>query len=325
MATLPGSAETTPLTFSCQNENTRTRRHQHSLDTTVFVTSLAKTTAATTTKTAAYPNQTMAFLPGDHIFISRGMPSLSTTIVVLHHAIVVSTIDAHRVEIVEYGVYNSRDGTKKWVAGHGLDHGLLKEVGEVKRRTIDLQLEPGWTMATNLSDAYPAPAVIAHALFILANPSLLPPYHLTNSNGECVARWCKTGRFESSQAKGVYDTTVQVITEKVTPFLDTSGKAVSKAIAPKTGAAATTTTTGETTTPSNTPSSGTSGGGMARTQEKASSAIQQAADQVVKAVRAVGAMVGNREQAVLDTWSHINETLDLAFAQHVSGDTTTTK
>jgi hypothetical protein len=274
----------------------------------------------------------MAFLPGDHIFIARGVPSLSTTMMVLHHAIVVATIDAHHVEIVEYGVYNPRDGTKKWVAGTGLDHGLLKEVGEVKRRTIDLQQEPGWTMATNLSDAYPAPAVVDRALFILANPSLLPPYHLTNSNGECVARWCKTGQFESSQAKGVYDTTVQTITEKVAPFLDTSGKAVSKAIAPKT-AAATTTVKGDTATTSNVPNSnsGSGGGGMARnTQEKASSAIQHAADQVVAAVRAVGALVGNREQVVLDTWARTNETLDLAFAKHISSrnstnSTTTTK
>jgi hypothetical protein len=262
----------------------------------------------------------MAFLPGDHIFIARGVPSLSTTMMVLHHAIVVATIDAQRVEIVEYGVYNPKDGTKKWVAGTGLDHGLLKEVGEVKRRTIDLQQEPGWTMATNLSDAYPAPAVVDRALFILANPSLLPPYHLTNSNGECVARWCKTGQFESSQAKGVYDTTVQTITEKVAPFLDTSGKAVSKAIAPKTATATPTTVNGDTTASGG----GGGGGGMAKTQEKASSALQHAADKVVAAVKAVGALVATREQVVLDTWAHTNETLDLAFAQHISSRNSTT-
>jgi hypothetical protein len=289
----------------------------------------------------------MAFLPGDHIYISRGVPSIHAT--VEHHAIVVATLDAHQVEIVEHGVYNPKDGTKKWVAGTGLDHGLLHEVGEVKRRTIDLRLEPGWTVATELSDAYPAPAVVARALFVLEHADLLPPYHVTNCNGECVARWCKTGQFESSQARGLYETTVSAITEKVAPALDASGKTVSKAIAPPAakvvvvdgGVAAP--AAGETptaTSPNATAAAATSHahtnhhqsnlGDMARTtqekastaihtaSEKASTAIHKATDKVVAAVKAVGVMVDKRQKAVQDRWSQTNETLDLAFAQHMS-------
>lgn len=266
----------------------------------------------------------MAFLPGDHIFISRGVPSVKASIVD-HHAIVVATISADQVDIVEHGVYNKKDGTKKWVAGTGIDQ-LLHDVGEVKRRTIDLKAEPGWTMATNLADAFPPHAVVERALFILDRASLLPAYHLTNCNGECVARWCKTGRFESTQAKSLYDVAVDTINEKVAPAMDTSGKAVSKAIAPKatttpapvTGTNNEATTTSTSTGVDNNTNSSSNNNTMARTQEKASSAIQLASDKIVAAVRAVGAMVGNRQQEVFDKWAQTNEVLDLAFAQYKS-------
>lgn len=250
----------------------------------------------------------MAFLPGDHIFINRG-PSIKT--IVKHHAIVVSTISADTVEIVEHGVWNKNDGTKKWVAGTGID--MLKEVGEVKKRTIHLTEEPGWTVADNMADPFPPQSVVARALFLLERGTLLlPQYHLIYCNGECVARWCKTGTFESAQAKGLYDTAATAINDKVAPAMDTSGKVVSKAIAPKPH---TETSTDDTT---NQKSSSTSSSKLTSTQEKAASAIQSASNTVVNAVLAVGAMVGTKQQEVFDKWAQTNEVLDAAFATYES-------
>lgn len=241
----------------------------------------------------------MPFLPGDHIFIRRGPAGKS---LVKHHAIVVATVSADTVEIVEHGVYN-KDGTKKWVAGTGI--ALTEEKGEVKRRTIQLNEETGWTAAQNLADPYHPNAVVARALFVLNNATLLPPYHLTYCNGECVARWCKTGKFESSQAKGLYDKVGVAINEKVAPAMDTSGSVVSRAIAPKPASASNTDNDARPTSPTK----------LEGTQAKAASAIKRASDKVVGAVKSVGAMVESRQQGVFEKWTKTNDILDSAFAK----------
>jgi hypothetical protein len=47
----------------------------------------------------------------------------------------------------------------------------------------------------------PAVLVLARTLFILEHgESILPPYHILNSNSECIAVWCKTGRWSTFQA-----------------------------------------------------------------------------------------------------------------------------
>lgn len=251
----------------------------------------------------------MAFLPGDHIFIRRG--GVAGKSLVKHHAIVVATLTADSVEIVEHGVWNKKDGTKKWVAGTGIE--MLKEVGEVKRRTINLKEEPEWTTATNIADPFQPHAVVERALFVLENyEKMLPAYHLAYCNGECVARWCKTGKFESTQAKGLYDKAANAINDKVAPAMDTSGKAVSRAIAPKSPGTSAAAADGQGETTPKSPSK------LESTQQKASSAIQQASSKVVGAVKAVGAMVGTRQQQVFDKWAETNEILDSGFAVHKS-------
>jgi hypothetical protein len=43
--------------------------------------------------------------------------------------------------------------------------------------------------------------VLARTRFILEHgESILPPYHILNSNSECIAVWCKTGRWSTFQA-----------------------------------------------------------------------------------------------------------------------------
>lgn len=42
--------------------------------------------------------------------------------------------------------------------------------------------------------------VLARTHFVLENEGLLPPYHVFYSNSECIAVWCKTGRWSTLQA-----------------------------------------------------------------------------------------------------------------------------
>jgi hypothetical protein len=43
--------------------------------------------------------------------------------------------------------------------------------------------------------------VLARTKFILEHgENILPPYHILNSNSECIAVWCKTGRWSTFQA-----------------------------------------------------------------------------------------------------------------------------
>ena len=48
----------------------------------------------------------------------------------------------------------------------------------------------------------PAVLVLARTRFILKHgEKVLPPYHIVNSNSECIAVWCKTGRWSTLQAQ----------------------------------------------------------------------------------------------------------------------------
>jgi len=53
----------------------------------------------------------------------------------------------------------------------------------------------------NLPRSDPPILVLARTRFILEHgESVLPPYHIVNSNSECIAVWCKTGRWSTLQA-----------------------------------------------------------------------------------------------------------------------------
>jgi hypothetical protein len=53
----------------------------------------------------------------------------------------------------------------------------------------------------NLPRSDPTVLVLARTRFILEHgESVLPPYHIINSNSECIAVWCKTGRWSTFQA-----------------------------------------------------------------------------------------------------------------------------
>ena len=58
-------------------------------------------------------------------------------------------------------------------------------------------------------DSDPPAKVLARAYFLLEHPELLPSYHIFNSNCECVAVWCKTGKWCTLQASSVLSLTVR--------------------------------------------------------------------------------------------------------------------
>ena len=54
----------------------------------------------------------------------------------------------------------------------------------------------------------PAKIVLARVRFLLENEDdVLPAYHVFNSNSECIAVWCKTGRWSSLQSDVFWHTT----------------------------------------------------------------------------------------------------------------------
>jgi hypothetical protein len=49
--------------------------------------------------------------------------------------------------------------------------------------------------------------VLARVNYILRHPDALPDYHVVNANCECVAVWCKTGRWSTLQASSLLELT----------------------------------------------------------------------------------------------------------------------
>ena len=56
--------------------------------------------------------------------------------------------------------------------------------------------------ATNFKSD-PVGMVLARVSFIMQHPELLPDYHVVHANCECVAFWCKTGKWSTLQARYV--------------------------------------------------------------------------------------------------------------------------
>jgi hypothetical protein len=59
---------------------------------------------------------------------------------------------------------------------------------------------PGDQLERELPKSDSAKLVLARTHFVLEHEELLPPYHVFYSNSECIAVWCKTGRWSTLQA-----------------------------------------------------------------------------------------------------------------------------
>ncbi len=72
---------------------------------------------------------------------------------------------------------------------------------ETSTSTSEVKGETDESKANELPRSDPAVLVLARTRFILEHgEEILPPYHIINSNSECIAVWCKTGRWSTLQA-----------------------------------------------------------------------------------------------------------------------------
>ena len=58
----------------------------------------------------------------------------------------------------------------------------------------------------DLPETDPGTLVVERVNFLLENQSLIPPWHALKSNSECLAVWCKTGRWSTYQVSGYLNT-----------------------------------------------------------------------------------------------------------------------
>ena len=61
------------------------------------------------------------------------------------------------------------------------------------------QTRPAKKASEELPRSDPTEIVLARANFVLEHEDVLPPYHIFFSNSECIATWCKTGRWSTLQ------------------------------------------------------------------------------------------------------------------------------
>lgn len=232
----------------------------------------------------------MKFEPGDHVYIARGPAGA-----IQHHAIVVTGEDAEGfMDIVEFGVFD-KDGNKKVIAGTGFDFstGEVRK-SRVQKKSADGTWQPAKEEGKNGKTSRSQEDIVKAALFLLENgKNLLPKYHLTFSNGECVARWCQTGDFSSPQADKLYGGVKQVQT--VVKMLPVAAAVSNKT---KTSTAAAT-------------------GG---TKTTAAGSVQKATVTAAVAgiVTTAAAMVDQRHAKVNEEWVKTKQLLDSAFASYLA-------
>ena len=87
----------------------------------------------------------------------------------------------------------------------------FKKTGDAKdtsEETSDGDKSNKQSDPSTASKSDPAKIVLARVRFLLENEdNVLPAYHVFNSNSECIAVWCKTGRWSSLQSDVFWHTT----------------------------------------------------------------------------------------------------------------------
>lgn len=83
--------------------------------------------------------------------------------------------------------------------------GIERELSQDEQPLIEQELSqdkqsPKSIQPPELPDSDPTNLVLSRVRYILHDPSVLPPHNLFYSNSECIAVWCKTGRWSTLQA-----------------------------------------------------------------------------------------------------------------------------
>jgi hypothetical protein len=79
------------------------------------------------------------------------------------------------------------------------EDGSAAEVDIKEVKSTDSSSSVGGGGVDELPMADPKDIVLARANFLLEHMEALPPYHVFYSNSECIAVWCKTGRWSTLQ------------------------------------------------------------------------------------------------------------------------------
>jgi hypothetical protein len=159
---------------------------------------------------------TSPFAVGDHVY-------MWCTILVVgryqHHGIVIYVDDddkdvftvAEFTQIVAPGEFSSASSSLS-SSGNSEDRettGRMRTVGGriegSKWQKVEYESSRENSLDTNtaISRSDPADMVLRRVVFLLENEDLIPPYHVLRSNCECVAVWCKTGRWATLQGSTI--------------------------------------------------------------------------------------------------------------------------
>ena len=95
--------------------------------------------------------------------------------------------------LAQEGIYQTYSDTDKW-------YKVRYETPWLKQ-----QVSRAGTCTGIKSDAIGL--VLARVNFIIRSPEVLPDYHVVNANCECVAFWCKTGKWSTLQASSFLELT----------------------------------------------------------------------------------------------------------------------
>lgn len=88
--------------------------------------------------------------------------------------------------------------------------------------------------ATNVKSD-PSGLVLARVSFIIQHPDQLPNYHVVHANCECVAFWCKTGRWSTLQASSFLELTAAGQAKSTATLAATAAGATTQVTVPSAG------------------------------------------------------------------------------------------
>ena len=88
-----------------------------------------------------------------------------------------------------------------------------------------------------LPSSDPANLVLARVRYLLDDPSIIPDHHILFSNSECIAVWCKTGRWSTLQASFFLHSTAAGNLKSTATLATVAGTSTVTATVPATGIA----------------------------------------------------------------------------------------
>jgi hypothetical protein len=100
---------------------------------------------------------------------------------------------------------------------------------------LSLERQVEMDTSPQLPSSDPANLVIARVRYLLNDPSIIPEHHILFSNSECIAVWCKTGRWSTLQASFFLHSTAAGNLKSTATLATVAGTSTVTSIVPATG------------------------------------------------------------------------------------------